>query len=81
MKNLSSHTGTLVVIQREKSSINGNPRYLCFIDETGKGHGPRFYTAPDSSYGYSITNYENCRVELTIGTYYGKPTLNSIKKV
>lgn len=75
MKNITQHSGILNIVRRENSSVNGNPRYLCFID------GVSFYTAPDSSHGYSITNYEGKAVTVTIGTYYGKPTLNTIKGV
>lgn len=74
MKNLSSHNGILTIIKREKSSYYGNPRYLCFVS------GVSFYTAPDSMHGYSISNYEGKAVNVTIGTYYGKPTLNSIAR-
>ena len=73
MKNLTRHTGTLRILRREPSSRNGNPRYFLSID------GTTCYTAPDSSYGYGVTNYDGRRVEATIGTYYGKPTLNSLK--
>lgn len=75
MKNITRHTGTLEVIERLPSSTNGNPRYLLRID------GVTCRTAVDSSYGYSITNYEGKQVEATIGAHYGKATLNSVKVV
>jgi len=74
MKNLTQHTGTLTILRRENNSINGNPRYFAMVD------GFKFYTSPDSSYGYSIQNYEGKMVTVTIGTYYGKATLNSLHK-
>ena len=79
MKHISQHTGTLRIIERLNNSVNGNPRYLCYVDETGEGHGVSFYTAPDSMHAYGITNYRDKPVTVSIGSYYGKPTLNDIK--
>ena len=73
MKNISRHIGTLEIVRREPSSANGNPRYLCRVDSW------TCYTAPDSMLAYAIRNHEGKRVEATIGTYYGRPTLNSLK--
>ncbi len=73
MKNISIHTGILNVIKREQTSVNGNPRYCIFID------GVTCYTAPDSTLGYSITNYDGKNVSCEIGTYYGKPTIQNVK--
>ena len=73
MKNISRHIGLLTDLKRLPSSINGNPRFCCRID------GVFCMTSVDSSYGYSIQNYENKKVIATIGTYYGKPTIDSLK--
>jgi hypothetical protein len=73
MKNITRHTGTLQIIQRLNNSLSGNPRYQCFID------GVNFYTAPNSMHAYGITNYRDKVITVTIGTYYGKPTLNNIE--
>ena len=73
MKNLSRHIGTLEVIQRLPSSYFGNPRYLLRID------GVTCKTAVDSSYGYSVTNFDGKEVEATIGSHYGSATLNTLK--
>lgn len=73
MKNIKQHSGILNIIRRENNSVNGNPRYLCFVD------GVSFYTAPDSMHGYGITNFKGKPVTVTVGTYYGKATLNTIK--
>ena len=75
MKNISRHTGILKVVKREQSSSNGNPRYCIIID------GITCYTAPDSMIAYGITNHDDKLVEATIGTYYGKPTINSVKVI
>ena len=73
MKNIFTRTGTLEVIKRLKSSINGNPRYLLRID------GLHCSTAVDSMYGYCVSNYDGKQVIATIGTHYGTITLDSLK--
>ena len=75
MKNITQHTGTLRIIKRLKSSYLGNPRFLATID-----WGVTFKTSVDSMLGYSIQNYDNKQVTVTIGTHYGTATLNSIKE-
>jgi hypothetical protein len=75
MKNITRHTGTLKVLKRLASSSNGNPRYYISID------GFSCSTAVDSSYGYAVTNYDNKQVTATIGTHYGKQTLDTLKGV
>lgn len=75
MKNISIHSGVLNIIKREKSSLNGNPRYCVFID------GVTCYTMPDSTLGYSITNYDGKMITCEIGTYYGKPTIKNVKVI
>lgn len=75
MKNITQHTGTLRVIKRLPPSVNGNPRYLISVD------GFTCKTAVDSSYGYSVTNYDGKEVTATIGTHYGQATLNSLTGV
>ncbi len=75
MKNITKHVGTLTILERLPSSYNGNPRYLLSID------GIVCRTAPDSSYGYSVTNYDGKQVIAPIGTFYGYLTLNTLKGV
>lgn len=69
-------TGELHLIERLNNSINGNPRYMLRIDDTV------FYTKPDCSYGYSITNYTNFNKVVTVELkyYYGKLSLDRILK-
>jgi hypothetical protein len=74
MKNLSRHNGTLEIIERLPNSYYGNPRYLATVG------GFSFRTAPDSSMAYSLPNYRGKRVEVLLGSYYGKTTLHSIKE-
>ena len=73
MKNITRHAGKLEVLARLPSSYFGNPRYLIRID------GFTCKTPVDSSYGYSVTNFDGKQVEATIGTHYGAATLNSLK--
>lgn len=73
MKNITRHTGTLEIIGRLPSSSFGNPRYELRID------GFYCVTAVDSSHGYRVTNFDGRTVTATIGTHYGRPTLNSIE--
>jgi hypothetical protein len=72
MKHTTVHTGILDVIQREPSSVNGNPRYLVRLD------GYTAKTAVDSSEGYSITNYDGREVTADIGTHYGTTTIENV---
>jgi hypothetical protein len=75
MKNITRHTGKLLNIQRMKHSLNGNPRFSAIVDNQ------IFVTAVDSSYGYSIQNFEDKLVTVTIGSHYGRTTLDSIQLV
>ena len=77
MKNISEHTGILVIEERMQSSNNGTPRFRCWVD-TGKGTGWLFCTAVDSSLAYSVQNYEGRRVTVQIGNHYGRATLHRI---
>lgn len=73
MKNISRHAGKLEVLERMPSSRNGNPRYRLYIA------GFHCVTAPDSSYGYSVKNFEGKQVVATIGTHFGRATLDSVE--
>jgi hypothetical protein len=74
MKHITEYTGILEVIQREPSSVNGNPRYLVRLD------GVAAKTAVDSSLGYSITNYDGKHVKAEIGLHYGTRTIQNVKE-
>ncbi len=73
MKNITRHTGKLEIVQREKSSFYGNPRYLVMVD------GYTAKTMPDSSLGYSITNFDGKIVTCEIGTHYGVRSIQNVK--
>jgi hypothetical protein len=80
MKNITRHTGKLVIIKRLKNSTMGNPKFLCaIINEARTGFG--FETATNSGHAYSIENYENKNVAVEIGTYRNKATLHTIKEL
>ncbi len=72
MKNCTRHSGTLKVIERLGSSVNGNPRFKISID------GYIAVTTPDSSLGYSVQNYDGKHCEVILGTHYGKLSVESI---
>lgn len=77
MRNLTHHIGKLVILERLKNSVNGNPRYLAaIIDESGTGF--TFKTRPDSMTAYALPNYAGKQVVATLGTYRGQRTLASI---
>ena len=75
MRNITTHTGLLEIIERLPSSYYGNPRYLCRID----GHTCR--TQTDSSIAYALPNFDGKQVRAEIGTHYGKATINNIWSV
>jgi|TARA_R110000824_G_scaffold46007_1_gene132589 hypothetical protein len=74
MKNITIHTGILEVIQREPSSVNGNPRYQVRLD------GYTAKTAVDSALGYSITNYDGKQVTAHIGLHYDVRIIDNVKE-
>jgi len=75
MKNVTRHTGILEVIERAKSSLNGNPRYVIRLD------GYTCRTSVDSSLGYSITKFDGKKVTAEIGTHYTTVTIQNVKEV
>ena len=58
--------------ERYDTSRNGNPRYLCYINDTF------FYTGVDSSHGYSITNHDGKEICVDVEYKRGKLTLTKI---
>lgn len=75
MKNMTSHTGKLEIIERMPSSRNGNPRYRLRVD------GWTCVTQPDAMIAYGIPNLDGKIVQATIGTHYGVATLQHAKEV
>lgn len=73
MKNVSTHCGTLEMVERMPNSKNGNPRYKMRVS------GVSFVSQVDSSHGYSLPNDWGKTVQVWVGTHYGKATLDSYK--
>ena len=73
--------GTLNKVERMNSSINGNPRYMVSIQDEDSEFNKIYVarTRPDASLGYSIDNYWNKRVAVTLDTYYGKLSVVDVK--
>ena len=71
MKNVMEHLGTLELVRRLPSSVNGNPRFLIRID------GHTCATTVDSSHGYHIQNDFGKQVRAHIGTHYGVSSLDN----
>jgi len=80
MRNITRHTGKLVILERLKNSNFRSPKFKCAVLDKA-GNGISFETATNSSDGFSISNYDNKNVIVEIGTYYNKPTLHSIKEL
>ena len=80
MRNITRHTGRLVILKRLKNSALGNPKFLAAVLDVNK-NGVSFETATNSMDGYSISNYDNKNVIVEIGTYYNKATLHTIKEL
>lgn len=72
MKNRTIHEGTLHVLERLPSSVNGNPRYRAEVD------GFKFNTQVDSSSAYSLPNHDEKRVRVVVGTHYGTTQLDTL---
>jgi hypothetical protein len=75
--NVTHHEGKLTILKRLKSSINGNPRFLCQLDKGNIWF--QFRTRPDSSLAYELEYYDGKQVAIDVGYHYGVATLGSIK--
>lgn len=80
MKNVKSYTGTLRIVERMKNSVNGNPRFRCYIENEAGAAEVLFVTKPDSAYAYDIGNLTDKQVTANIGIHYGIDQLDSIEK-
>jgi len=72
MKNITSHSGLLKIINRLPSSYYGRPRFLV------KFGGYACKTPVDSMRGYEIQNFDGKICDGTIGTHYNYPHIDSI---
>lgn len=69
-------TGKLNIIERLKSSVNGNPRYSFVLVYSDGSLSDLIKTKPDSTFGYSITNYHDKFVSVVVG--YHRNTLSLV---
>lgn len=72
-------TGILLNAERFDTSRNGNPRYICVIQNDYAS--VMFYTGVDSKHGYDITNYLYKEISVNLQYKRGKLTLGSIESV
>lgn len=78
MKTQRTITGTLKALNREKHSLNGNPRFTLII-VTDSGDVEQITTRPDSGLAYGISNYENKRITVTASMYRGRLSVDDIE--
>ena len=74
-----TYKGKLVELIREKNSRNGNPRFTAIIQDW-RGFVTMATTAPDSSLGYSIRNYDGHWIDYQTKQVRGRLTLLSVEK-
>ena len=70
-------TGKVIELIRVKSSSMGNPRYIMVI-QSDNGEVESVYTKPNSSHGYSASNYLNKVVQYTTCIYRNTLSLDTI---
>lgn len=81
MKNITKHTGTLELVQRMKNSRDGNPQFmLAIIEYPEQRLGWHFRTPANSMLAYKAENFIGKKVDVTIGTFRGCATLDSIRE-
>lgn len=76
---MKTQKGKILELIREKNSTNGNPRFTAVIQDS-RGFVTMASTAPDSSLGYSIQNYDGKWIEYETATKRGKLTLVSVEQ-
>ena len=67
-------SGTVIVINREKSSVNGNPRFRVQLAPSDGSPVMDCLTKPDAAVAYGIQNRENAEQarDWIVGEYYGR---------
>ena len=71
MRNVTTHTGTLTILGKLKTSRNGNPRYRVAVA------GYVCTTRPDSMLAYELPSLNGTTVHAHIGAHYNRQTLAS----
>ena len=72
-------TGKLINAEHFDTSRNGNPRYICVIQNDHDSI--MFYTGVDSMHAYEIRNYLNKVIAVNLQYKRGKLTLELLEKV
>lgn len=72
-------TGKLINTDYFDTSRNGNPRYICVIQNDN--NSVIFYTGVDSQHGYSITNHLNNVITVELQYKRNKLTLDSLEAI
>lgn len=80
MKRQQTITGTLKALNREKHSVNGNPRFTLII-VTDNDDVEQVTTRPDSGLAYGVSNYNNKRIAVTASMYRGRLSVDDIEEV
>jgi hypothetical protein len=81
MKSITRHTGTLELVERMKNSLNGNPQFmLALIEHSEQRLGWKFRTKANAMHAYKVEGFLGKKVTVTIGTYRGNATLNTIEE-
>lgn len=75
---MTTITGKLLNAERFDTSRNGNPRYLCVIQEPND-NTTMFYTGVDSMHGYGITNHLGKTITIELKWNRNKLTLQTLK--
>ena len=78
MKATKTVKATLNIIDRLKSSVNGNPKYKIELIGLNSATGVIFETGTDAMLGYSITNYDGKNVEAEVRYLKNKNLITKI---
>ena len=78
-KNDTYHEGKLTILKRLKSSVNGNPRFLCQLDKGEVWF--QFRTRPDSGLAYELEAYNGKQVGVHVWQRNNVATLGAIKLI
>lgn len=84
MKDVETIEGYIGIIDRKRTSRNGNPRYMISISNGKVGDEYECvlaYTTPDSSLGYTVPNFrEGQKVRAEVGIHRGVVSLASLER-
>tara|TARA_R100000541_G_C1886204_1_gene82985 strand:+ start:610 stop:900 length:291 start_codon:yes stop_codon:yes gene_type:complete len=78
MKETHTTKATLTIIDRLKSSVNGNPKYKVELMGLNNAFGIIFETETDAMLGYSISNYDGKLVSAEVRYLKNKNLITKI---